>query len=220
MSRRKNSATVQSTTTRSFRLSERQLVQVVRPRDEPAGESPEVHPGYLRDALEAAECRDLAEHAVAVRLRVAGRGSSPVAAPAGVRAGSSAGRRRRASSCSGLAAQSPSAQTSLVPSTRSVASTSDASAVVEREAELGEQRVGAHAGGPDERSCGHDASRSREHRVRLRRTTRASCRRGSRCRASRGVGRRTRRGGGGSPEGSSARRRRAPSAAARPRSAG
>ena len=41
---------------------QRELVQVVRPRDEPAGEAPEVQAGDLGDALEVPERRDLAEH--------------------------------------------------------------------------------------------------------------------------------------------------------------
>ena len=68
MSRRKNSATVQSTTTRSFRVNNGQLVQVVRPRHEPAGEAPQVEARNLGDPLEAAERRDLAEHPVPVGL--------------------------------------------------------------------------------------------------------------------------------------------------------
>src|SRR4029078_10301704 len=44
----------------------------VRARDEPAEEPAEAEPRKLRDALVAAERRDLAEHAVAVRLRGTG----------------------------------------------------------------------------------------------------------------------------------------------------
>ena len=73
MSRRKKSATVQSATTRSFRESERQLVQVVRPGHEPAEEAAQREAEHVGDPLVAAERRDLAEHAVAVRLGVAGQ---------------------------------------------------------------------------------------------------------------------------------------------------
>src|SRR3989304_7117112 len=47
---------------------ERELVQVVRPRDPPPGEPAQAHSGDLGDALVVPERRDLAEHAVAVRL--------------------------------------------------------------------------------------------------------------------------------------------------------
>src|SRR4051812_48360064 len=49
-------------------LDERELVQVVRARHPPAEEAVEVQAEHLRDALVPAEGRDLAEHAVAVRL--------------------------------------------------------------------------------------------------------------------------------------------------------
>src|SRR4029077_9591879 len=51
---------------------ERKLVQVVRARDEPPREAPNVDPRKLGDSLEAAECRDLPQHAVTVRLRCPG----------------------------------------------------------------------------------------------------------------------------------------------------
>ena len=69
MSRRKKSEVVQSVTTRSFREQQRQLVEVVRARDEPAGEAAQAQPEHVRDPLVAAERRHLAEHPVAVRLR-------------------------------------------------------------------------------------------------------------------------------------------------------
>src|ERR1700742_2950405 len=50
---------------------ERQLVEVVRPRDEPADEPGEAQADHVGDALVAAERRDLSEHAVAVRLPLA-----------------------------------------------------------------------------------------------------------------------------------------------------
>src|SRR5919108_1254433 len=50
---------------------ERELVQVVRAGDEPAGEAAQVDPEHVRDPLVAAERRDLAEHPVAVRTRLA-----------------------------------------------------------------------------------------------------------------------------------------------------
>src|SRR5439155_9248830 len=48
-----------------------QLVEVIRPRDEPAGKPAEEGSGDLRDALVAAERRHLTEHAVPIRLRLA-----------------------------------------------------------------------------------------------------------------------------------------------------
>src|SRR5712691_6416166 len=48
---------------------ERQLVQVVRPRHEPAEESAEAQAHDVGDALVAAERGDLAEHAVTIRHR-------------------------------------------------------------------------------------------------------------------------------------------------------
>src|SRR5436190_7999371 len=50
---------------------ERELVQVVRPRDEPAGEAAQPQAEDVRDPLVAAERRHLAEHPVAVRARLA-----------------------------------------------------------------------------------------------------------------------------------------------------
>src|SRR5213596_948363 len=50
---------------------ERELVQVVRPRDEPADETAETEPEHVGDSLVAAEGGHLAEHAVAVWLRLA-----------------------------------------------------------------------------------------------------------------------------------------------------
>ena len=49
---------------------QRQLVEVVRPRDPPAEEAAERQAHHLRDPLVAAERRDLAEHPVAVGLRI------------------------------------------------------------------------------------------------------------------------------------------------------
>ena len=71
MSRRKSSATVQSTTTPELPGDERELEQVVRPRDEPADEAAEAQAQHVGDPLVAAERRHLAEHAVAVGLRLA-----------------------------------------------------------------------------------------------------------------------------------------------------
>ena len=93
---------------------ERQLVQVVRPRHEPAGEAAQPHPEHVGDALVAAERRDLAEHPVAVRLRLAARFF------ASRRAWRSAcwqvgGSERRASPAFGTRAPSPSAQTCSCP---------------------------------------------------------------------------------------------------------
>src|SRR5215471_16439639 len=52
---------------------ERQLVQVVCPRDPPAEEAAEREAEDVGDALVPPERRHLAEHAVAVRLRLAGQ---------------------------------------------------------------------------------------------------------------------------------------------------
>src|SRR5437763_16189800 len=48
-----------------------ELVEVVRPRDPPAEEAAELEAHHVGDPLVAAERRDLAEHPVAVGLRVA-----------------------------------------------------------------------------------------------------------------------------------------------------
>src|SRR5437588_7010124 len=50
---------------------ERELVQVVRAGDEPAGEAAQADPQDVRDPLVAAERRHLAEHPVVVRTRLA-----------------------------------------------------------------------------------------------------------------------------------------------------
>src|SRR5215212_8877118 len=50
---------------------EGQLVEVVRPGDEPAEEAREPEAHHIGDPLVASECRNLAEHAVAVRLPLA-----------------------------------------------------------------------------------------------------------------------------------------------------
>jgi len=50
---------------------QRELVEVVRPRDEPTEEAAELEAQHLGDALAPAQGRDLAEHPVAVGLRVA-----------------------------------------------------------------------------------------------------------------------------------------------------
>src|SRR5581483_8686246 len=52
-------------------LRQRELVQVVRPRHEPADEAAQTEAEDVRDSLVAAERRDLAEHPVPVRLEVA-----------------------------------------------------------------------------------------------------------------------------------------------------
>ena len=72
MSRRKKSEVVQSVDHAQLPREERQLVEVVRPRDEPAEEAGEAEAEHVGDALVAAERGHLAEHAVAVRLRLAG----------------------------------------------------------------------------------------------------------------------------------------------------
>ena len=98
---------------------QRQLVEVVRPRDEPAGEAAEPAAEHVGDALVAAERRDLAEHPVAVRLRLARRGSWRAAAPGAARAGRSAGRTRPASRGSGRARSRRAPRRRSWPSTRS-----------------------------------------------------------------------------------------------------
>src|SRR5919205_627369 len=50
---------------------ERELVQVVRPRDEPAWEAAQAQAEHVRDPLVATERRHLAEHPVAVGARLA-----------------------------------------------------------------------------------------------------------------------------------------------------
>src|SRR5919204_4286340 len=54
-----------------FPRQERELVQVVRPGDEPAREAAQADPQHVRDPLVPAERRHLAEHAVAIGPRLA-----------------------------------------------------------------------------------------------------------------------------------------------------
>src|SRR3954454_2133027 len=51
---------------------ERQRVEVVGACDEPTEEARDAYPHHVRNSLEAAERRDLAEHAVAIWLRLPG----------------------------------------------------------------------------------------------------------------------------------------------------
>ena len=130
---------------------ERQLVRggSVRVTNQP-GKPRSAQAQHVGDPLVAAERRDLAEHPVAVGLRVAARGSSRAAAPGGARAGRWAGRARPAARF-GTRAQSPSAQTSSVPSTRSVASTRTRPRSSSGSPSSREERVRLHARRPDER---------------------------------------------------------------------
>ena len=77
----------------------------------------------LGDALVAAERRDLAEHAVAVRHAARRRGSSRACAPGGARAGTSAGRDAPGVGCSARRHSRRATRHRACPSTRSVAST-------------------------------------------------------------------------------------------------
>ena len=130
---------------------QRQLVQVVRPRDEPAGKAPEVDARKLGDPLEAAERRDLAEHPVPVRLPVAGqvlRESARLAQRVLARRRID-GARRLAVLDSRAVAERPHVLGSL-DAERLV--DDDPPALVERELELRQKRVRANAGRPDQRS--------------------------------------------------------------------
>ena len=97
---------------------ERKLEEVVAAGDEPAGEAPEAQARSRRRS----PCSGRASppgRAFGRRTAVAcPSGSSPACEPGGARAGRSAGRRGRGSPRSGRAAQSPSAQTRSRPSTR------------------------------------------------------------------------------------------------------
>ncbi len=160
---------------------QRELVQVVRPRHEPAGEAPEVEARDLRDALEAAERRDLAEHAVAVRLRARRSGSSRAGAPGGARAGTSAGRRLPASSRSSPQRSRRAPTRRRTP--RRAASRRRRRGRARRAGRRARAEAGSRGRPPSRRAFAPgSASRSRAP-PRGRRTTRASSRRGSRRRA-------------------------------------
>src|ERR671923_933399 len=131
---------------------ERELVQVVRAGDEPAGEAAQPHAEHVGDPLVAAKRRHLAEHAVAVRAGLAAAevpGQAPRLAErvlAGRRGGLPGGGRVRNARA---VAEGPDP---LEPLHAQRAVDDDAAALVEREAKLGEVRVRTDAGRPDERA--------------------------------------------------------------------
>ena len=200
--------------TRASAMSSGQLVEVVRPRDEPAEEAAEAEAEDVGDPLVAAERRHLAEHPVAVGLRVAARGSSRAGAPGasacwqvggsnspGVRRVRDAARSRRAP------------RRARWPSTRSVWSTSTRPRSSSGRPNSREHWGSPDAGRPDER-VRRDPLAVRERRARRRPTDSSVVADADVDAALRELAApRTRRAASGSRGGSSARRRRAPSAA-------
>ena len=197
---------------------QRQLVQVVRPRHPPAEEPAQGQAHHLGDALVPAERGHLAHHPVAVRLRVA-----PEVLREPPRLAERVLARRRVGQ---LAAR-----------------VRDARAVAERPHVLRGRRTRSSSststrprsssGRPSSRTsgCGLTPAVQTSVRVGMRvavaedglvrgSATRASCRPGSRRRASPARPRRSRRAAAGSRGGSSGPRRRAPSAAGRPSGSG
>ena len=129
---------------------ERQLVEVVRPRDEPADEAAKAEAEDVRDPLVAPEGRHLAEHAVAVRLRAR---PEVLREPPGLAQRVLAGRRvglagRRGVRHARAVAERPDV---LPPSTRSVGSTGRGRVSSSGRPKRADERRRPHAGGPDER---------------------------------------------------------------------
>ena len=206
-------------TTRSFREKQRELVEVVRPRHPPAEEAAQ-GAGPITSAmpLYLAERGHLADHP-----ELDGRGSPwrffASAAPAGARAGTSAesGSRLRAS---GTRAQSAERPHVLVAAHAQQLVHLDASALVQPVAQLADERMRPHAGCPDERPRRDACPVAENGLVRVQRRERrvdpdphAALRQLVRGRSP-PKPRRQSRGG------SSAQRRRAPSAAGRPSGSG
>ncbi len=161
MSRRKNSATVQSTTTRSFRVSSGSWYRwYVRVTNQP-GKPQRCRPGTSAIPLK----RPSVATWPSIRYPYGFR--APVRFFASRRAWRSACWHVGGSTTPGVlqfftAAQSPSAHTSSLPSTLKRLVDHDAPTLVEWEPELCQERVRAHTGGPDERPR-RNARAVREH---------------------------------------------------------
>src|SRR5438034_1028920 len=131
---------------------QRKLVQVVGAGDEPADEARQADAEHIGDALVAAERRDLAEHAVTVRLRLAGEVlCEPAGLPQGVLAGRRVGVGARLIWDARAVAERPDVIVAL-DAQRLVHP--DAATLVQREAEALKIRVRGDPGGPDERAGG------------------------------------------------------------------
>src|SRR5439155_141098 len=129
---------------------QRQLIQVVRPRDEPGREAAQPQAEHVRDALVAAEGRDLAEHPVPVGLRLAGqvlREAARLAERVLLRGRIRRVRGREVGDARAVA-ERPDPLRDL-----QVFVDLDAAALVERQAERADERVRTHACRPDERLC-------------------------------------------------------------------
>src|SRR5512132_3658856 len=119
---------------------ERQLVKVVRPRDEPAEEAGEAEADHVGDALVTAERGHLAEHSVAVGLPLADEvlGEAAGLAERVLRGGRIDVARRGGVGDRGSVADRPDM---LVPVDPQRLVHLDAAALVEREPELREHRI-------------------------------------------------------------------------------
>src|SRR3954471_16841090 len=130
-------------------LGERQLVEVIAPRHEPTGEAAQAQAHHVGDALVAAERRDLAQHAVVVRLRSA---CDVLREAPRLTQRMLAGRRVRIRAArvrdAGAVPERPDA---VEAANAQELVDLDAAALVEGQAELAEERIRAHAGRPDER---------------------------------------------------------------------
>ncbi len=129
---------------------ERKLEEMVRARHPPAGKAAEAKAEDIGDPLVAPERRHLAEHPVAIRL---GRPRQVLREPSRLAQRVLGGRRvglarRRLVRHCGAVPERPHVLASLDPE---IAVDADPSALVQRQAELREQRVRAHARRPDER---------------------------------------------------------------------
>src|SRR3954451_964121 len=131
-------------------LRQRELVQVVAPGHEPPGKATKADPEDVGDPLVAAERRDLAQHAVAVRLEVGLQVlREPPRLSKRVLAGRGIGRVRLRVGNAGAVAERPDVLRVADPEELVDL---DAVPVVERESQVVQDRVRANARGPDERA--------------------------------------------------------------------
>src|SRR5439155_10068138 len=141
---------------------ERELIQVIAPRHDPAEEATETEAEHVGDALVAAERRHLAEHPVAVGLRVA---QQVLRQPARL-AERMLGRRRIGSVRAAIRhvrgiAERP--HVLVAPDAQKLVYL-DPMPVVERQAQLGEERMRPHARRPDD-GVSRDAQTVAQHRL-------------------------------------------------------
>ncbi len=197
---------------------ERELEEVVRPRDEPAEEAAEAQAEHVGDPLVAAERRHLAEHPVAVRLRLA---PEVLRQPPGLAERVLAGRRvgllrRRLVGDAGAVAERPDVLAALDPQRRAH---EDSATLVQR---AGRARRGAGWPSPlrSRPACGSRSASRRRGRPRRRSTDSSVVETRMSTPGARAPGPRTRRAAWGSRAGSWAPRPRAPSAAGRSFSSG